>query len=70
MEDKLIIEYTDKIENLELGYTLYLNLNNDLEYWYDFNTRQLHWSRNAGDNIYEAFVAEDEYELKGVIYGC
>lgn len=42
------IWYDEKIENTELGYTLYLDFKGNREYWYDHNTFCLYPSKEAG----------------------
>lgn len=45
----MIIWYTDKIENKDLGYCLYLDLEEDKEYWYDYQLEDLCLSNEAGE---------------------
>lgn len=45
----MIIWYTDKIENKELGYCLYLDLIIDREFWYNYQTGTLYYSSGAGE---------------------
>lgn len=45
----MIVSYTDKMSNEDLGYTLYLNLITDNEYWYDHLTGDLYYSKDAGE---------------------
>ena len=56
----MIIWYTDKIENKELGYSLYLDLKGDKEYWY-INGR-MNLSNNAGEEEV-AYYEEGSYIL-------
>lgn len=57
----MIIWYTDKVENKDLGYCLYLDLANDNEFWYDYQTSLLHYSKDAGDS---KLVLVSNYTLK------
>ena len=45
----MIIWYTDKIDNPDLGYCLYLDLRGDHEFWYDYHIEQLYYSSGAGE---------------------
>tara|TARA_R110000851_G_scaffold215341_1_gene368133 strand:- start:73 stop:267 length:195 start_codon:yes stop_codon:yes gene_type:complete len=45
----MIIWYDRKIENSELGYTLYLDFKEDKEYWFDHNSQYLYPSECAGE---------------------
>tara|TARA_R110000851_G_C13024976_1_gene560547 strand:+ start:282 stop:1172 length:891 start_codon:yes stop_codon:yes gene_type:complete len=45
----MIVWYTDKIESEELGYCLYLDLEEGLEYWYDCQSEKLYLSSEAGE---------------------
>lgn len=48
----MIIWYDKVIGNSELGYTLYLDLKEDKEYWFDHKSGYLFPSKEAGDIIY------------------
>ena len=60
----MIIKYTDKIENTELGYILYLNLENGLEFWHNTFTNATYVSENAGELLGEEIVTLRELEFK------
>lgn len=48
----MYIWYDEMIENIDLGYTLYLDLKEDKEYWYNHNTSQLFPCKEAGEVLY------------------
>ena len=62
----MIIEYTDKIENKELGYILYLDLEKGNEFWHNTFTNATYVSENAGEKLGEEIVTLRELEFKGI----